>query len=343
MTRDQSIDQGVRFALVREGGQLTDVVTDSPAIDHFLRWVRLTRSRNTWVSYAHDLKAFFGVVTKPPEDVTRADCLAFMEQQDRAGRSDATVNRRLAAVSSLFGELHLLDSARFAGNPVVPVKRRPGRPGGQGQTLYRRRSQRVPRIVAPDDLRTLFRALPTWRDRTLVLLMWISCLRISEALAMRFSDVECSHRRIVIAAGKGGHPRTVYMDAFTFAAFNRYLDLERGDLFPEQDAVFVAFKGVARGRPLSVNALQKLLRYQAAKCGVAELHAHRLRHTGITQLLQQGMAEPAIRQFVGHRRPESLLPYLHLADTYVATEFARAQEAFEPGRLLDVLQAGGLP
>lgn len=341
MGQNPSVDPAVPFSIARAGGQITEIVTASPAINHFLQFVRLTRSRNTWVSYAHDLKAFFAVVGKPPEDVTRADCLAFLEQQDRAGLSDATVNRRLAAVSSLFGELQLLDPQRFTTNPVQPVKRQRGR-GERGSSLYRRQPQRIPDVVSVDHLRTFFAALPTWRDRTLVLLLWISCLRISEAVAIRFQDVECSHRRIAIAPSKGRLARTVYMDQLTFAAFNRYLDIERRDLFPEVDAVFIALKGPARGQQLSVNALQKLIAYYAQKCGIPKLHAHLFRHTGITQLVQQGMAEPAVRQFVGHHRPESLLPYLHLADGYVETEFARAQGALDPAHFL-TLESGGNP
>jgi integrase len=119
------------------------------------------------------------------------------------------------------------------------------------------------------------------------------------------------------------------MDQLTFAALNRYLDDERGALFPDVDQVFVAFKGKARGRPLSVNAVQKMIRYYAEKRGLSHLHAHLFRHTGITQLVQQGMPEPAIRDMVGHRSPDSLSPYLHLCDEYVQAEFERAQMALD--------------
>ena len=158
---------------------------------------------------------------------------------------------------------------------------------------------------------------------------------------MRFQDIECSHRRIDLRPSKGGQPRTVYVEHYTFTALNRYLDTERRDLGGEVDEVFVGLKGVARGRPLSVNAVQQGIRYYAAKCGAPALHAHLLRHTGITQLVQQGMAEPALRAFVGHRRPESLLPYLHLVDRYVEDEFRRAQGAFEPGWLHELAGPGG--
>lgn len=318
---------GVRFTLVREQGRLSDVVTDSPAIDHFLRVIKLTRAYHTWVGYAHDLKCFFAVVGKPPEGLTRQDCLTFLEQQDREGRATATINRRLAALSSLFSELQLYDPERFSRNFVQPLARGL-RQGARGyrSSLYRRQPARVPDVVGPEELRRLFAALPTWRDRTLVLLLWVSCLRISEAVSIRFADIECSRRSIRIgAAAKGGRPRTVYMDALTFRALGRYLDGERRDQFPAVDEIFVAFGGPGRGRPLTANALQHLLAYHARKCGIAGLHAHRFRHTGITQLVRQGMAEPAVRALVGHRRPESLLPYLHLTDADVEAAFARAQ------------------
>lgn len=330
----------VRFQVVREHGQVANISSNSPEVNHFLDLIRLKRTRNTWINYAHDLRIFFDIVGKPPEALTRQDLVAFMQQQDQAGRADATVNRRLAAVSSLLCELHLLDPGRFPQNLVHPRRTGSATPDRR-LSLYRRQPKRVPDVVPEDTLRAFFAALPTWRDRALVLLMWISCLRVSEAMAVRFQDIECSHRRIDLRPSKGGQPRTVYMERYTFAALNHYLDTERRDLAPDVDEVFVALKGVARGRPLSVNAVQRGIRYYAAKCGAPDLHAHLFRHTGITHLVQQGMAEPALRAFVGHRRPESLLPYLHLADCYVEDEFRRAQGAFEPAWLHELAVPGG--
>jgi integrase/recombinase XerD len=134
--------------------------------------------------------------------------------------------------------------------------------------------------------------------------------------------------------------RTVYMDRFTFAALNKYLDEERRELFLDVDEVFVAFKGVARGRPLTENALQHTLDYYEAKCGVS-LHAHLFRHTGITHMVQQGMSEPAIRKLVGHRNAQSLEPYLHLADRFVETEFEKAQVVLQPRSWLSLPQGEG--
>jgi site-specific recombinase XerD len=342
MSTNGSIESAVLFDIVREQGRVTRVSTNSPSVNHFLDLVKMSRAYNTWVSYSHDLQVFFRFIPKLPEAITRSDCLAFMKQQNEAGCSDATVNRRLGALSSLFNELQLLDPLRFSCNPVHPRQARQ-ESHRRSQSLYRRQAQRVPQILAEDELPTFLGALRSWRDRTLVLLMWISCLRVSEVVAIRFEDIECGRRSIHIPTAKGDRARMVFMNALTFAALNRYLDEERKTLFPDVDHVFVAFKGKARGHPLSVNAVQKMIYYYAEKCGLPHLHAHLFRHTGITQLVQEGMPEPAIRDMVGHRSADSLSPYLHLCDEFVETEFERAQAGLDPSVWLDVPLLGGGP
>jgi site-specific recombinase XerD len=340
VTADASGGAAIQFTVVRADGKIVDVQTNSPALNHFLRLLKLSRAHNTWLNYALDLKVFFGIVQLPPEQIGRPECLTFIEHQDREGRADATINRRLAAVSSLFDELHLLDPTRFPLNPVSPF-RRSRYQRRHRSSLYRKQPQRVPDLLATEQLQSIFGAVHTWRDRTLILLMWVSCLRISEALAIQFDDIECSSHAIHIRSGKGGHPRTVYMDALTLEALNRYLDHERQDVAPNQPHVFLALKGRARGQPLSVNSVQKLLAYHAKRGHLDGFHAHLLRHTGITQLIQAGMTEPAVRKLVGHRHPASLEPYLHLNDAFVADEFATAQQGLDLASYRSLLAEGG--
>lgn len=340
MNTDQSAEPVILFSIVQKKGRVTKVSTNSPLVNHFLDLIQMSRAYNTWVSYTHDLRVFFRVIAKSPEAVTRFDCVEFMKQQDEGGCSGATINRRLAAISSLFNELHLLDPDRFPRNPVYP-RQRYRYTQRAGQSLYRKQAQPIPQILSQEELQTFCDTLPSWRDRSLVLLMWISCLRVSEAVGIRFQDIECSRRSIQVYQSKGNHARTVFMDPLTFVALNQYLDIERKNLFPYVDEVFISFKGKARGHPLSVNAVQKMLKYYAQKCDLVRLHAHLFRHTGITQLVQQGMPEAAIRDMVGHHSPDSLIPYLHLCDEFVETEFERAQNALNPSLWLEGSHSGG--
>ena len=119
----------VRFTLVREQGQLAEVRTNSAVLNHFLDLTKLSRARNTWINYAHDLKIFFAVIHKTPEQIDRKDCLAFMKQQQQLGLSEATLNRRLAAVEPLCQTF--FDS--IVHQPVKPALVKPG--GGEELVL----------------------------------------------------------------------------------------------------------------------------------------------------------------------------------------------------------------
>jgi site-specific recombinase XerD len=328
MNTNISRKQVIEIAFKWEKGHLVEVITNSLPIDHFLKLIKTTRSYNTWVNYAHDLKVFFTTISKHPKTITRKDCVEFINQQSQEGYLDATINRRLAALSSLFNELKLMqDFANFR-NPIYP-RMNLSKNQQRNLGLYRRQGQRIPTIFNEDEIFSFLDSLRTWRDRSIVMLVWISCLRVSEVVAICFDDLECSQRRIHIPVSKNHNARMVFMDSLTFSVLNRYLDEERQFNFPNIEQVFVGFKGKARGLPLSVNAVQKMVKYYGNKCGILDVHAHRFRHTGITQLVQQGMPEPVIRKFVGHSSPDSLTPYLHLSDEFVAKEFEKAACAFQ--------------
>lgn len=338
---DHDVAQPIQILIEYKQSEMVSVSCNSALIDHFLAKVKMSQARLTWINYAHDLKVFFHTIQQPLEAVNRQSCVRFMEAQEQAGLSSLTINRRLAAISSLFMELNLLDPECFPQNPVSPLRFKKG-VRQKSLSLYRKQPDRVPDVIAEEDLQAFFTVLPTWRDRTLILLMWVSCLRISEAISIGFQDIECSNRSIRIRHGKGNLERVVYMDRYTFAALNKYLDEERQEVAPEVDEIFISFKGVTRGRPLSVNALQHTIDYYAAKVGLS-LHAHLFRHTGITSLVVQGMSEAAIRQLVGHRNATSLEPYLHLSDRFVEGEFAKAQSALGPASFLSLPEGGQRP
>jgi site-specific recombinase XerD len=147
--------QAVQISIKYEHSKMVSLSTNSPFIDHFLRTIKMTQSDNTWINYTHDLKVFFSVLKLSLEQVDRKTCLRFIEQQDQAGYSSLTINRRLAAISSLFIELNLIDPDLFPHNPVAPLQRsREIRK--RGPSLYRRQPDRVPDIVAESDLQAFF-------------------------------------------------------------------------------------------------------------------------------------------------------------------------------------------
>jgi integrase/recombinase XerD len=53
-------------------------------LDDYLAFVPAPARKNTWLAVALDLKVFFGVLGKPPPEVSAADVLRFLSAQRSA-------------------------------------------------------------------------------------------------------------------------------------------------------------------------------------------------------------------------------------------------------------------
>jgi len=311
-------------------------------VDEFLSFAHGRARPATVRAYAHDLKVFFSIVRKDPVEVRPADVLEFVRVQQRpragaenvvrisdggAGLSAATIKRRLAAVSSLYG--YLVVRGAVGANPVprgLPTRKSRHR-GGPGVPLVRG-VRRLPRILEPAEVEALMGALRRERDRAIVQAMLLGGLRRCEVLGLRLEDLRLGEWRVFIAEGKGGHERLVPVSETFFATVARYLDRERP---PDATTgrLFVALQGPTRGRPLSVDGLDEMLTNARARAGLVHGTCHELRHTCLTRLREAGMPIEALQAQAGHRSIASTRIYLHLGADWLAGEYRRAAEAIE--------------
>lgn len=315
-----------------------------PLVDDYLEFLAGRCRPNTVLAAAYDLKVFFAVVTKAPEEVCPADVFGFitaqrtgrvgehgvvqtLDAQGEAGVSSSTVARRLSTVSGFFAYLQV--RGEVATNPVprgLPTRRERSRPG-QGVPLTRR-TRRLPRILTPVEVDALTAALRTHRDRAMVAAMVFGGLRRCEVLGLRLEDLRVAERRVFIAEGKGGHQRLIPVSARFFAAVAAYLEAERPPLV-RTDRVFVALKGPRRGRPLEVRGLDEILAGARRRAGLDHATCHELRHTCLTRLREAGMALEAVQAQAGHASIESTRIYLHLADDWLASQYRKAAEVID--------------
>ena len=313
-----------------------------PLADVYLEFLGGRCRPNTVLAAAYDLKVFFTVVARPPDQVRPADVLAFITAQrtgrdgDRAlqpvaladepgGVSAATVRRRLSIVSGFFAFLQARGDV--AANPVprgLPTRRERSRPG-QGVPLVRA-VRRLPRILSPAQVDALAAALRTHRDRAMVAAMVLGGLRRCEVLGLRLEDLRVAERRVFIAEGKGGRQRLIPVSGRFFAAVAAYLDAERP---PGSERVFVVLKGPRRGQPLSARGMEEILSAARRRAGLDHATCHELRHTCLTRLREAGMALEAVQAQAGHASIESTRIYLHLADDWLAAQYRKAAEVID--------------
>lgn len=152
----------------------------------------------------------------------------------------------------------------------------------------------------------------TARDVAVMLLLYGSGLRISEALSLTPRTAPIDGRDMMHVTGKGGKQRLVPALAVVSDAIAKYMRLCPHALEADKPL----FRG-ARGGPLSPRLIQlamEKLRYELQLPDTATPHA--LRHSFATHLLSAGADLRQIQELLGHAS---------LATTQVYTEVDRAR------------------
>ena len=310
-----------------------------PQLDRHLAFVAARGRPNTLLATASDLRLFFDSVGKEPAEVTTADVLDFIARQrqpriaanvvrlsDReSGLSAHTIKRRLSSVSGFYSYLMMV--GEHDRNPVpngLSIRRRVRRGRGTFTPLVQT-PRTLPKILDPSEVDALFGALRHRRDKAMVEAMLFAGLRRCEVLGLSMADLRPAEGRVFVRNGKGGHQRLVPISKRFFRTTSVYLEHER-PAEATTDMVFVALKGPRRGQPLSEDGLEEIVRAARARAGLAHGTCHELRHTCLTRLREAGMALEAVQAQAGHRSIESTRVYLHLANEWLADEYARAAQ-----------------
>jgi integrase/recombinase XerD len=320
---------------------------DDPLVDSYLEFVAGRSRPNTLRAVAHDLKTFFTVIDKDPVDVVAADIFEFVADQrgDRtvvrisdgeSGLSARTIARRLSSISGFYAYLVARGDTPVMSSPVprgLSTRRRGGR---RRQVPLVRVPCTLPKILSPAEVTALLAALRTHRDRAMVYAMVLGGLRRCEVLGLTLGDIQVPERSLFIAEGKGGHQRVIPISNTFFGAVGEYLRHER-PRDAATDRVFVALKGPTRGRALTKDGVDTILRGARTRAGLQRATCHQLRHTCLTRLREAGMELEAVQAQAGHVSIESTRIYLHLCDDWLADEYRRAAERIDADAAAELL------
>ena len=251
-----------------------------------------------------------------------------------AGFAPATINRRMAAISGLFGFRSMRDPDAVNPVPMGAAARRATRGERAGllghlarpkprSKLRVREPRRLPRGLDRAETAALLGSFRTDRDRAIAGLMLLSGLRSAEVLGLQVADVDIG-RGWVRVTGKGDKERRVPVDPDVAGLIQSYLLAERPETALK--ALFVVAKGAHRGQPLTAAGLRRVFRYHREISGVAAGHPHALRHTFGTALAESGVDLAVLQALMGHDHVDSSAAYIHLAPEHVRAAYDAARQ-----------------
>ena len=143
------------------------------------------------------------------------------------------------------------------------------------------------------------------RDRTLLLLMYRHGLRVGEAIALRWDQVDLKAGHLAVQRIKNGVPSTHPLRGPELRALRRL----RRD-WPDTPYLFVS----ERGGPMTASNVRKL----AARSGFAArmpfpIHPHMLRHACGFKLANEGHDTRSLQHYLGHKNIAHTVRYTDMA------------------------------
>ncbi len=284
-------------------------------IEGFLDHLKLEAgvSKHTIDAYTRDLKQFEDLSgVQSIGEINTGHVRDFLAHLAKKSASPQTQQRKLSALRSFF--LFSLKEEWLILDPTEGISAPP-------------KDRTLPRGISPEGVRALLatvmdgfpypsalRAALQSRDRALILLLYASGIRVSEATGIDLSqlDTEALWVRVI---GKRSKERIVPYPPLVNEALLHYVKDFRGTLNPADQALFLNH----RGRRMSRQAVFLLLKDLARQAGMgAPPSPHQLRHTFATELLQGGMDLRTLQSLLGHADLKTTEIYTHVANEELA-------------------------
>jgi|TARA_B100001971_G_scaffold203645_1_gene218796 site-specific recombinase XerD len=171
---------------------------------------------------------------------------------------------------------------------------------------FPRPEKKLPVILSLQEIDRFFEGIGNLKHRTLLLTIYATGLRISEALHLHLEDIDSARRLVRVRQGKGHKDRYVPLSETLLRQLRTYWKEDRPGpwLFPGADSQ----------RPLGVRSVQRVCQRAAAKAALSKgVTPHRLRHCFATHLLEAGTDLKTIQVLLGHRSLSTTSVYLHVA------------------------------
>ena len=277
-------------------------------IDEFLIYISGVRdlSPNTVAGYKNDLEHLKVFLTPELEisTITKESLKLCIGQLSKRHSSNASINRFIAAMRSLFAYAHKF--GYLEKNPALEIK-----------TV--KLSKKIPRFMTKAEVETLCNEpekneiLWASRDHALFEMLYSSGCRVSEITMLCLSDFLNGYDRAVVT-GKGDKQRIVYFSDEAKSALKAYLVdrkkvLEENGTLGKTDRIFIS----QRGLPLSVRGIRYIIsRYSGAEGTNHHVNPHAFRHTFATTMIGNGADVRMVQEMLGHSSISTTQRYTHI-------------------------------
>ncbi len=266
---------------------------------------------------------------RPKLDEVGAEMLTKYIADRNAFRAKSTVSSNMSTLRGM-GEF-LVRQHIWSSNPLRWMR---------GPKLDAR--SRLPKRLGPTEMRKLWRGAATHRQKyqrqlwvMIFAVFYGTGIRRGEFGRLNLEDWDGDKGTLLIDGRKSGRERRVVVPELACRAIAGYLparhnQLERAGNINEQ-----AFLINTDGNRLGGEAIGRAAHRIARRVGVQLTSVHQFRHTCASDLLEEGLTLPDVKELLGHQGIATTLRYIHIADP-------QKQEAVKRHPINDLLPASAI-
>lgn len=285
-------------------------IANAELVEDFLAFLKLDRSlsENTATAYKTDIEKLERFVDGGLLlNLQRPQAILFLEALSNTGLSIKSVARIVSGVKSFYK--FLVTEEHIGSNPFARISS-PKLPKYLPEVLTHEQVMKMIEVID-------YSRFPAERDKTILMLLYGSGLRVSELVTLQVNDLFMDEG-VLKVVGKGNKERLVPIGEKTIKQVEYYLHYYRKEVATKSSGPELILN--QQGNSLSRIYVFKIIKKLAERAGIKQnISPHTLRHTFATVLIEAGADLRAVQQMLGHSSITTTEIYTHIDKSYLKT------------------------
>lgn len=170
--------------------------------------------------------------------------------------------------------------------------------------------RKLPVVLSVIEMQRLINATENLKHKAIICLMYSTCIRISEVINLKISDVDSERMVIHIKDAKGGKDRQVPLDSNILHLLRQYYKVYKPKEYLFNGQFDIQY---------SERSVGQFLKKYAEKAGIKKrIYPHLIRHTSATHLLEQGTDMSIIQKILGHSNIKTTHLYSQISTNLIS-------------------------